>query len=96
MLIEYIKSSIQILVQLKAEETIQQLERQRAEARGAEYEDSNEYEKLLRKLESDIRTYIKIEHQMKLHSENLQLRIDELEKEKNLFKQKNKQLTEVI
>jgi len=43
-----------------------------------EEEITNEYEILLRQLEAEIRNHIKIQHQMKLQNENLQVRIDEL------------------
>ncbi len=37
-----------------------------------------------------------MEHQLKLHSESLQLRIDELEKELNESSNKNQSITDVI
>ena len=58
-LIEYIKSSIEILIDLKVQEKLQDRDARRAEFDDNE-DETNEYEKLLRKLESDIRTYIKV------------------------------------
>ena len=64
-IIEYIKSSIEILIDLKVQERMQERESQREEGDGNfnnfNFDDeTNEYEKLLRKLEADIRTYIKV------------------------------------
>jgi len=40
----------------------------------------NDYEELLQKLESDIRNHIKTQHQYRIYSDNLKLKIEELEK----------------
>ena len=39
------------------------------------------YEEIIQKLEGDIRKHIRIEHQLKLHIESTEDRIEELEKE---------------
>ena len=61
-MIGYIKSSIEILIDLKTQEKLQEIE-----AKKEDYVDNydfgdgiNEYEKLLRKLEGDIRSYVKV------------------------------------
>ncbi len=61
-IIEYIKSSIEILIDLKVQEKFQEKDQRKDEfSNNFSFEDdTNEYEKLLRKLESDIRTYIKV------------------------------------
>ena len=41
---------------------------------------SEQFETMLQKLEAEVRNHIRIEHQLKLHIENHQHRIDELEK----------------
>ena len=93
-ILEYIKNSIDILISLKVEERLESEKNANANANENAYEKNNnnyafsndyqnEYEVLLRKLESDIRTHIKIEHQLKLYSEGLQQRIEDLEKEAN-------------
>lgn len=40
-----------------------------------------EYEEVIIKLEGDIRMHIRVEQQMRLHIENLQQRIEDLERE---------------
>ena len=40
----------------------------------------NDYEDLLQKLENDIRNHIKCQHQYRIYSDNLKLKIEELEK----------------
>lgn len=55
----------------------------------------NEYEDLLRKLESDIRNHIKIQHQYRIYSDNLKSKIEELEKSKNEYKKSVIALQEV-
>jgi hypothetical protein len=85
-ILEYIKNSIDILINLKVEERLESEKNINdnnfiANSNLTHEEYQNEYEVLLRKLESDIRTHIKIEHQLKLYSEGLQQRIEDLEKE---------------
>lgn len=43
----------------------------------------NEYEKVLRQLESECRNHIKVEQQMKLHIECLQEKLDTVAKERD-------------
>lgn len=57
-ILEYIKNSIDILINLKVEE---RLEEKNVENLSLE-DKQNEYEVLLRKLESDIRTHIKVKN----------------------------------
>ena len=61
-LIEYIKSSVEILIDLKVQEKMQDKLVKRENNLNQEFNDEevNEYEKLLRKLEGDIRSYIKV------------------------------------
>ena len=40
-----------------------------------------EYEEAIQKLEGDVRMHIRVEQQMRLHIENLQQKIEDLEKE---------------
>ena len=41
------------------------------------------YEELIQKLEADIRMHIRIEQQMRIHIENLQNKVEELERNKD-------------
>ena len=61
-IIEYIKSSIEILIELKVQEKLQEKDLKKSETEEKFFFDDevNDYEKLLRKLENDIRTYIKV------------------------------------
>jgi hypothetical protein len=69
-LIEYIKSSIEILINLKVEEKINALKENREKSsqsnnkfqpsNSEDDDDVNEYEKLLRQLESEIRNHIRV------------------------------------
>jgi len=73
-LIEYIKSSIEILINLKVEEKINALKENREKSsqsnnkfqssNSEDDDDVNEYEKLLRQLESEIRTHIRVNYQI--------------------------------
>ena len=55
-LIEYIKTSIDILIDLKVDEKLDSLKR----AQGIDDENSQDYESLLKKLEADIRQHIRV------------------------------------
>ncbi len=61
-IISYIKSSIEILIDLKVQEKLQEIEGKKEEfVDNFEFGDGiNEYEKLLRKLEANIRSYVKV------------------------------------
>lgn len=83
-IIEYIKTSIDILVDIKVKKQIETFFSNyniRSESSDAEV-----YEELLRKYEADIRNHIKIEHQMKIYSDNLKIKIEDLEKSKAEYK----------
>lgn len=57
-IIDYIKNSIDILIDLKVEEKLESIKK--LNLSDEEEEKQNEYEVLLRKLESDIRLHIKV------------------------------------
>jgi hypothetical protein len=61
-IIEYIKSSIEILIDLKVQEKLQEKDVKTIDPTNQFFidDDINDYEKLLRKLEADIRLYIKV------------------------------------
>ena len=59
-IIDYIRNSIDILIDLKVEEKLEAIKKLNLSDEEEEEEKQNEYEVLLRKLESDIRTHIKV------------------------------------
>ena len=50
------------------------------------------YEEVMRQLEADIRKHIRIEHQLKLHIESVEDRVEELEREQDHFEDKINEL----
>ena len=92
-IIEYIKTSIDIVVDIKVKNQIESFfNNYNTKSEGSNVE---AYEELLRKSESDIRNHIKIEHQMKIYSDNLKAKIEELEKSKSDYKKNYLALQEV-
>ncbi len=71
LIIGYIKSSIEILINLKVQEVLKERESKRAVSSIPIYDSYdngdgiNDYEKLLRKLESDIRGYVRVSSYLK-------------------------------
>ena len=58
-ILDYIKNTIEILVESKVDERLESLKKNHTEENE---EKSNEYEILLRKLESDIRQHIRVRY----------------------------------
>ena len=85
-LFEYIKSSFDIAVTLQSEKKFKELKKTLNYEINDNY--SEDYETLLRKLESDIRQHISIEHQLKLYGEKLIDKLEELEKENMILYEK--------
>jgi len=90
-LINYIKTSIEILMNLKVEEYLELKKKQKRE-KNLEQERSQDsaristeppqdYEEVIQKFEGDVRKHIRIEQQMKIHSDNLQQKLEDTEKE---------------
>ena len=79
-LIEYIKSSIDIIINLQVEEKFKELKL------NSNKNHFNDIELLLRKEEKSIRAHISLEHQLKLHCDSLEEKIEELQKEKDKLK----------
>lgn len=80
-LIEYIKSTIDIIVSLKVDSKINDYKKYLNE-------DSNsatEYETLLQKLEASIRQHISYEHQFKIEYEKLLNKAEEYENERKIL-----------
>lgn len=76
-LIEYIKSSLDIIVSLKVDEELNDIKNQKGENENA----AENYETLLRKLEGTLRQHIGYEHQLKIECEKFINRTEDLEKE---------------
>ena len=85
-LFEYIKSSFDIAVTLQSEKKFNELKQSLHYENNDNY--SEDYETLLRKIESDIRQHISIEHQLKLYGEKLIDKLEELEKENMILSEK--------
>ena len=80
-LIEYIKSTIDIIVSLKVDAKI-------SDYKNFLNEDNNsatEYETLLQKLEASIRQHISYEHQFKIEYEKLLNKAEEIDTEKKIL-----------
>jgi hypothetical protein len=43
------------------------------------------YEKIIQKLEADIRGHIRLEHEMKIHMDYLEAKVEKFEKDQKLF-----------
>ena len=86
-IVEYIKASIDVIVQIKVEEQLIREREERNEESDNEYA-AKKYETLLQKEEKEIRNYIRIEHQLKLHCEKLTNRIEEVERENEFLVRK--------
>lgn len=86
-LIEYIKSCIEIVMGMKVEESeskIDEVVKQRMKDlhNQGQYDLSQspeEYEKIIQKLEAEVRNHISVQQQMKLYIESYQSKIEELE-----------------
>ena len=81
-MIEYIKSTIDIIVALKVDSKINDYKANLNEDSNA----ATEYETLLQKLESSIRQHISYEHQFKLEYEKLLNKAEDLEAEEHILK----------
>jgi hypothetical protein len=85
--LEYIKSSIDIIVQMKMEardERVDLLVNEKLkdfdkEGKYDMTQSSVEYDKIIQKLEAEIRNHISVQQQMKLYIESYQTKIEDLE-----------------
>ena len=86
--IEYVKSTIDIIVSIKVDTKIK-------EYKDSLNEDNNsatEYETLLQKLESSLRQHIAYEHQIKIEYEKLLIKVEEIDEKKKSLENKIKLL----
>lgn len=86
-MVEYIQSSIDIIVQIKLQEQIDKEREDKKEEQESGYA-ATKYETLLQKEEKEIRNYIRIEHQLKLHCEKLSSQLEEIELENEMLMRK--------
>lgn len=93
--IDYIKTSMEILVNIKVKRHIEEFMKE-IENKNYHSNSLNEYEELLRQSEANVRNHIRIQHQLKLHTENLKYRIEELERSKSELKKVVKSLQEQL
>ena len=83
-LIEYIKSSFDIAITMNAEKKFIELNNNYNKKAPEFY--ANDYEKLLRKEESDLREQIGIQNQLKLYTQSLKEKIEYFIKENERLK----------
>lgn len=87
-LVDYIKSWVEIVMNMKLEESqdkVNEIVKQRIKDLHniGEYDLSKspeEYEKIIQKLEAEVRNHISVQQQMKLYIESYQSKVEELEK----------------
>eukprot|EP00831_Metopus_contortus_P040709 TRINITY_DN31892_c0_g1_i2.p1 TRINITY_DN31892_c0_g1~~TRINITY_DN31892_c0_g1_i2.p1 ORF type:complete len:347 (+),score=72.02 TRINITY_DN31892_c0_g1_i2:1-1041(+) len=77
LILEYIKSSIEIIMNIKAEDACPDSFRGEITPR----EPPKDYELIIQKLEAEVRSHIRVEQQLKLHIEGLQSKYEELLKQ---------------
>ena len=77
-----------IIIQIKLKEELEKNKDKNSKIKIWEENAAEDYESLLRKEEAEIRQHICIEHQFKLHSENLEQKIMELEDDNYLLAKK--------
>ena len=80
-IIEYIKSTIDIIVSLKVDSKINEYKNYLNEDSNA----ASDYETLLQKLEASLRQHISYEHQFKIEYEKLLNKAEVIEKEKKIL-----------
>lgn len=84
-LIEYIKGSLEYFLQSKEE--MSKLSTQKFEISESFREKSNsEYEQLIQNLEAEIRNHIRIEQQLKIHIDDIQSKLEEMEINENKYR----------
>lgn len=95
-LIDYMKTHLSLLIDLKVSEKLSKQKTNPSEfysTYGSETP-SNEYEKLLRRYESDIRNYIKIENMLKIHIDELNYKLELLQKQIEMLQKQSMNFVE--
>ena len=80
--IEYVKSTIDIIVSIKVDTKIKEYKDSLNEDNNA----ATEYETLLQKLESSLRQHIAYEHQIKIEYEKLLIKVEEIDEKKKIIR----------
>ena len=80
LILEYIKSSIEIIMNIKAEDACPASSQGEITPR----EPPKDYELIIQKLEAEVRSHIRVEQQLKLHIEGLQSKYEELLKQHDI------------
>lgn len=93
-IIDYIRSTVEIIMNLKAEEVKESLNSQQVV--GSTENPPIEYEQLLQNLEAEVRSHVRMEQQLKLNVEQLQFKQDDLESHNKELKKAIKELNDVI
>ena len=88
-IINYIKESIDVLIEIAVNEHVDDYISKKEE-------EQQEYESILIKYENDIRGHIRVEHQLKLYADNLQVEAEQNERKFNELKESNDQLKKAI
>ncbi len=84
-IINYIKVSLSVIIEIRTNEEIEKYNAENEKGKKIINENvAEDYETLLRKEEAEIRQHISIEHQFKIHFDNMAEKISELE-EDNAF-----------
>jgi hypothetical protein len=88
-IIKYIKVSLNVIIQIRAKEEVEKYKAENEKGNKKVNENfAEDYETLLRKEEAEIRQHISIEHQFKIHFENLAEKISELEEDNIILAKK--------
>lgn len=87
-IINYIKISLQIIIELKVKEEVEKYNKEKEEKNLNNENTAEDYETLLRKEEAEIRQHISVEHQFKLHLDNFSEKINDLENDNYILAKK--------
>ncbi len=80
MVLDYIRSSVEIIMSIKSEDPEQKEAASVSQRSELPSEAPKGYEQMLQKLEEEVRTHVGIEQQLKLHIDNLQAKAEDDEK----------------
>ena len=87
-IINYIKISLQIIIELKVKEEVEKYNKEKEDKNPHNENTAEDYETLLRKEEAEIRQHISVEHQFKLHLDNFSEKINDLENDNYILAKK--------